>query len=290
MANQTDSGKKCFVAAEAIGQNIRVKLNSSEQIAIAGAGEAGIGTMEDSVASGDVGTVRLWSHPGTRTVVAAASVAINTEVYFAAAGKFSGTVSGPKAGLSQVSYNGQTTAASGDGSEFEILPYPVDADLAVLLYNNTTVGTAVTATTSETDLDSFSIPANMLKAGDEIEIEGWGICTATNSTDTLAVNVKVGSVTVCAIPAVDVANNNIWRFRMVICVRTVGASGTIVGHGNAGALGATGSAELMRTLNSSSLDTTAAVAVKHTATWSTNNAGNSCRSEQFAVRLRRRAA
>jgi hypothetical protein len=248
----------------------------------ASAAAMGKGVSGARADSGAYTELALFCTDGVFKITSDGTCAVGGIAYAAASGKVSATGYIPVGLVTEI-------FGSTDGDVVHVIPVPTTVD-GGLLYNNTAVGTALTGSSTETDLDSFTLPANFLKAGDEIEIEGWGIATATNSTDTLAINVKLGSVTVCAVAAVDAANNNIWRFRMVITVRSVGASGKIIAHGNAGALGATSTAELMRTLNEATLDTTAAAAAKVTGTWSTTSGGNSCRSEQFAVRLRRKAA
>jgi hypothetical protein len=159
-----------------------------------------------------------------------------------------------------------------------------------LLYTQLAASTAVTTTTAETTLDksSYTIKGNTLRPGDVLRVRGQVIATATNSTDTLTLKLYLGATAVLATAAVDVANNDIGFFDVDMQVRTVGAGGTFVAAGNE-ALGTPGTATSKPgNLASTSIDTTADQTVKMTATWSTNNAGNSCRSDVFDVQLLRK--
>jgi hypothetical protein len=148
---------------------------------------------------------------------------------------------------------------------------------------------AVTNTTTQTAFDkAHTIPANTLRAGDIIRVRAQGIATATNSTDTLAGTVRLGTTDVVASPAVDVANNDIFVIDVDIVIRTVGAGGTFVAAG-AAATGVPGTAT-MRAVHkaSTAVDTTADISVNVTATWSVANAGNSCRLDVLDVQIIRK--
>lgn len=152
------------------------------------------------------------------------------------------------------------------------------------LYESTAASAAVTTTSSETDFDkTYAIPANALRVGDIIRIRAQVIATATNATDTLTLKLYVGSTVLLATGAVDVANNDIGLIEFEFVVRTIGASGTMVGNGR-WSLGVPGTATVRsESLASTTLDTTAAKTIKVSATWSSNNAGNSCRLDQLSV-------
>lgn len=144
---------------------------------------------------------------------------------------------------------------------------------------------AVTATITETAMDSQAFVANELAAGTVIDFELQGIATATNGTDTLTIKVKLGSTVILTIGPTDVANNSIWHVRGKIQIRTAGAAGTMVACGTNQALAAAGGAQVTWILASTAIDTTAAQTFQVTATWSTNNAGNSCRNDVFVVNV-----
>jgi len=91
MSEINETGKKAWVASEAITQFLRVTLSSGE-LAIAGANELDIGeVMEPVLAADDIGTVRMISTPGTHKMVCSAAVDAEARVYGAAGGKISAT-------------------------------------------------------------------------------------------------------------------------------------------------------------------------------------------------------
>ena len=155
------------------------------------------------------------------------------------------------------------------------------------LYSSIAMSAAVTNTTTETTMDSVSVGADQLRPGDILRIVAQGIATATNSTDTLPIKIKIGSTVLCATAAVDVADNDVWVMQTHGTIRTGGASGTLVaaGHQSLGVEGtATARADI---LASTAVDTTGALTVAVTATWSVANAGNSCRNDTFYVEILR---
>lgn len=121
MGTQNSSGFQTFTAtAAAIGEGIRVKVDSNGLISAAGAAEIAIGVTTEAVASSGSGTVKLFSAPGTYSVVAAKSIARGTHLYPAASGKVSdtGTTKIPLAALE---------AATADGDIIEAAPVQLGA-------------------------------------------------------------------------------------------------------------------------------------------------------------------
>ena len=157
------------------------------------------------------------------------------------------------------------------------------------LYSSIAASAALTNSTTETTLDSVSVAADVLKAGDVLEIFAGGIATATNLTDTLTVKIKIGTSILLASEVVDVADNDIWVLHAHVTIRTDGSSGTLVAHGHTN-LGVNGTATTRAdALASATVDTTAAQTVACTGTWSVASASNSCRNDQFVVKLHRPA-
>jgi len=143
----------------------------------------------------------------------------------------------------------------------------------------TAASTAVSATSTETDFDqTITLPANLLVQGSVLRVFAQGIATATNSTDTLTVKLYVGSTVVATSAAVDVANNDTWVFDFSLTARAAaGASAACVGAGT-GTLGASGTATMKHiSLASTNFATNGTLTIKMSATWSSTNAGNSCR-------------
>jgi hypothetical protein len=152
-------------------------------------------------------------------------------------------------------------------------------------------GTALTASSTETLLGSYSIPANTLKAGTVVKVRFQGIATATNSTDTLAVKLYIGGLSGTALltgTATDVANNNIFAGEALIQVRTAGASGTFVAvgtHTDVPAASGTATHGICEITASTTVDTTAAQVIGVSGTWSTTSGSNSCRLDILVVEI-----
>lgn len=150
---------------------------------------------------------------------------------------------------------------------------------------------ALTASSTETLLDSYSTPANTLGAGSVVKVRYQGIATATNATDTLTIKVYVGGLAGTAIltgTATDVADNNIFAGEALIQIRTAGASGTLVAvgtHTDVPAASGTATHGITEITASTTVDTTAAQVIGVSAKWSTTSASNSCRLDIFVVEI-----
>lgn len=158
-------------------------------------------------------------------------------------------------------------------------------------YTNVAASTAITASSTETLFDtSYSIPADSLVPGQLIKIKYQGICTATNGTDTFAAVLRIGGLAGTALythTATDVANNNIFLGEYNLIIRTVGASGTMVGFGWGKNVAAAEGTITFRDdfLASTTIDTTAAQVVGVTGQFSSTNAGNSARLDFISVEI-----
>src|ERR1700742_4406776 len=183
MSLQFSAPTRSFASTAALNRYRRVTMTAGV-LAYAGANEVGLGVLEVTTTTDDeVGAVRLPTAEGTQKMVASGAITALTNVYAAASGKIasSGSV---KVGVA-------LEAAGADGDVIEVLPI---VDLGGLLYNQVAAGTALTNSTTETLLGSFTIPANTLKAGDLLRFRYQGIATATNSTDTLLHKLYIGGL------------------------------------------------------------------------------------------------
>lgn len=168
---------------------------------------------------------------------------------------------------------------------------PVNGWLGGVVYSATAASTALTASSTETLLDtSYSIPANTLVAGSVIKVRFQGIATATNSTDTLTIKLYIGGLAGTAVltgTATDVANNDIFTGEALIQVRTAGASGTMVAvaSGNIVPAATRVAVPVYQITASTTLDTTAAQVVGVGAKWSTTSGSNSCRLDLMVVEI-----
>lgn len=255
----------------------RVMLTSGV-IAYAGANDIEYGVLNQAVLSGDtVGSVVHRDCPGTVRMVAASAITQYADVYAAASGKVNDVVSPVYIGVAM-------TAAGADGDWIEVLRIKQPSVFQGVVGPST----AISNTTTETAFDkSVALAANSLKVGDVIRTHFQGIATATNSTDTLAVKLYVGTVNVLTIAAVNATDNDIFYGFFDTVIRTIGASGTLVGCGISAALGATGGAAITAYKASTTVDTTAALDVSVKATWSVASASNSCRLDVLNVSVLR---
>lgn len=153
----------------------------------------------------------------------------------------------------------------------------------------TAASTAISNTTTETMFSNFlTLPPNSVAPGSLLQIRYQGIATATNSTDTLAIKLylatattagAIAGTTLVSHAATDVANNDVFQGEYEVTFRTIGSSGTMAGCGTYKSVPAAEGTATYKDdiLASTSVDTTAALYIGVSATWSVANAGNSCR-------------
>lgn len=161
----------------------------------------------------------------------------------------------------------------------------------LVVYTNTAASTAVSNTVAETVFDTkYTIPKNSLQPGQKIRIRFQGIATATNSTDTLTIKLYIGGTSGTALiaeAATDVADNNVFQGEYELIVRTVGASGTIVGVGTYKSVPAAEGTMTIKDdiLASTTIDTTSSKDISVSATWSVASSSNSCRLDVMIVEI-----
>ncbi len=118
---QSHRGEWTGTSYEAIAIHLRVKLDSSGLVAIAGV-EEDIGNIRDAVlAASAVCTVVPKNIEGTRIMVADGIIAAGADVYPAASGKVTATVQGRRLGKAVI-------AAAANGDWIEVQPISKDAD------------------------------------------------------------------------------------------------------------------------------------------------------------------
>lgn len=116
MSQYVDTGFKTFPTAAAIGKYLRVKLDATGKVSVAGIADKDIGTLDEaSLAADDVRAVRLTSAPGTRKCIAAAAITRGARVFTAAAGKVSNTAA------TAFQYGTALEASAADGDIIEVL-------------------------------------------------------------------------------------------------------------------------------------------------------------------------
>jgi len=188
------------------------------------------------------------------------------------------SIHGRRVGIDRM---GNLVTDRGDGNGVNLQRYTA--------YSNTAASTAISSTASETAFSlAYSVPANSLVPGEVIDIFWQGIATATNGTDTLAIKVYIGGTSGTLLfthAATDVADNNVFSGWYKLIIRTVGASGTLVGFGHGKSVPAAEGTMTAKDdiLASTTIDTTAAQQIAVSATWSNASASNSCRLDVLHV-------
>lgn len=272
-----DSARHSFTVSGTPARYVRVIPNgsTSRQMITAGVGDKCIGVTANKVGtSGDPCTIIFATNGGTIPMTASGAITVNSKVYADANGQVTATANGNLEGIA-------LSAASAAGDIIEV--YCLRNTSGGALYTQTAAGTALTNSTTETVLSTFTAPANLFAAGDRIRIFAQGIATATNSTDTLKAKLYIGSTAICDTGALDVANNDIYIIEAECVIRTAGANGTIVGAGY-GFIGTPGTANTKPfNLASTAIDTTASQVISVKGTWSVANSGDSCRSDIFDI-------
>lgn len=156
-----------------------------------------------------------------------------------------------------------------------------------LLDVKTAAGTALSNATAETLLGSTVLVAGALQPGKVIKVRGSVRATATNSTDTLNVKVRLGPTTLTGTvifdaTAVDVADANVMVFDVELVPRATLTDVVAVGFGTIeGAVGtvtARGAHVIVGSLNFA-----VAQRIEVTGTWSVASSSNSCQLESLNV-------
>lgn len=156
-------------------------------------------------------------------------------------------------------------------------------------------GAAYASSTTITDVNptpNLVIPANLLEPGDKLHVRARGKFSNTG-TPTLILGVYWGAVAgtvLCDIGATTTttgATNWAWEIDVIIQVRTIGATGSMVAWGHV-KLGTSLTAVTIIPMDNAaiaavSVDTTAAKALTIGATWSASSASNTLTCEDFEV-------
>ena len=157
-----------------------------------------------------------------------------------------------------------------------------------LEYVLTAAGTALTASSSETVLASDTLAAYALQPGKVYRVRAAVIATATNSTDTLTVRLRVGPTTltgtvVGSSGAVDAANSDVVIVDVEMVVRDADASSVVLCHGLMTAVGAEATVTARGAFESLALDSGVAQIIEITGQWSSTSGGNSCRCDALTI-------
>lgn len=125
-----------MASSAALVRHRLARISSSNTVGYCGAGEQAHGVVVNDVASGDITGVRLLERGQTVTLIASGSITAGALVYPAASGKVTSTANAsPAIGRARF-------AASGDGSEVEVLIAGAAIGGARIITGVTTTGVA----------------------------------------------------------------------------------------------------------------------------------------------------
>lgn len=141
------------VGASDLSKWTRVKV-AAGLLVVCGAGEQGIGVVQDNAVASASVAVRMNNSPGTFRMVASAAITQYALVYGSASGKVSSTAVGPVIGIA-------LEAATADGNEIEILPFPAISQGPQTFQGTISAGD-VTATYVEVDTGFGATPSFMV--------------------------------------------------------------------------------------------------------------------------------
>lgn len=233
------------------------------------------------IPSGRYGAAYPANAPGIIDIEAASTLAAGGNAYGADDGKVTSTTTGLFIGM-------VITAPLAAANPAGVMPLPA-ASGETLLFSLTTPQTSDGSGTSEVFFTGYSLPANTVKAGDVYKIKMGVTVANSNGTDTLAVKLYFGPDLINTLAAVDSVNGDVAVVDAEITIRTIGASGTAhaVLHTQVD-VDAEGDPVIARTVAEFAIDTTAAINIRASSTWTGGHADDDARLDTFNVsRLRK---
>lgn len=273
---------KTFEASEAIARYRVVQPTTTEgQVAYPASGVT-MGelyvTLHAAASGESVTCIPLQAASGNVRMSCAAAVALGARVGVSGASGQIDDSSGPTIGTA-------LEAATAADEEITVAPSIAGERL---LYASVADSAEISNTVTETAFDkSITIDGTSLKVGDVLEILAAATLNSTNATDTLTLRLKVGTETIIATAAVDVADGDVGYIHAFVTVRAVGASGALQGSGVQG-LGVPGTVTAKPFVKAQAAeDLSGGTAVTVTAEWSVANAGNKVELTQLAVKHHR---
>lgn len=144
-------------------------------------------------------------------------------------------------------------------------------------------GTALTDSTTETALASYTIKGGTLAAGKSIGFDATFLTTAAQSTDTLTLKVYIGATAIATFTAEDQTTNDVSVITGKLTSRALSSSATVVSWVLGTDADATGEAARGFAAKTASLDTTGDIVLSIKGTWSVASANNSVQCESFNV-------
>jgi len=157
---------------------------------------------------------------------------------------------------------------------------------AGLLYANAAPSSDVENTITATAFDvSYTMPADTCDVGDVLKISARGIVSDNNSTDTLALALKIGSTTLASIGATDAADNDefLLEAELFITAYNKALVRTVVSDLEAPASWTLTTAAAV----AATIDFTTALAITVVATWNVAHADNEVNLTKLTVERKR---
>lgn len=156
--------------------------------------------------------------------------------------------------------------------------------VTTVLFALKTPPAVISGTSTETSFaGTETIKGGTFKAGRVYRFKVLVSFPSTNATDTATIKLKIGSVVIASLPATDVANGDSAMIDMDLVIRTEGRTGTIFGSGMA-TIGTPGTATVKHfVLSQTTLNTILNNLVDVTCQWSSTNAGNQARLDQYSI-------
>jgi len=133
----------------------------------------------------------------------------------------------------------------------------------------------------------YTLPASFLQVGDRLRIKCRAVLTGKNATETLVITLILGTVTLAANAATNLANADEVFFDLEYAITVIGTSGKIQG-GGLNTFGTPGTATARAiSLSSTTLNTTLVGLITASATWSGSSATNTVVCRDFSIELAR---
>lgn len=135
-----------------------------------------------------------------------------------------------------------------------------------------TTSTTVASTTTETTIFTMALPANGTAVGDTYRINLGGYYSTANGTDTFTLRYKIGATTILSMTS-DASNvtNAPFHAEIFATVRSIGASGSIIGHAT---IDSNNVGHDTSNTTTTTVDTTATQTYTVTVQWSAASASN----------------
>jgi len=144
-------------------------------------------------------------------------------------------------------------------------------------------GATLTNTTVETILGQVALPAAYFQKAKAVRVSWAGTVPSTNSTDTLLIKARVGTLGTASDPAVftgtatDATNSDVFGGDLQVLARAdSAASVALIASGSATNPGAAPSRLQVASAAASAVNTSAVVYVTITGAWSVASASNQC--------------